>query len=65
MNEFEKWRENDSRGAGIWTTAAYEKGWKAALEWMLSKVQYQQNLAHYRQDLLWGFEKDIKEELED
>jgi len=32
MKEFEKWREQDSKGAGIWTTAAYKKGWKAALE---------------------------------
>ncbi len=30
--EFDKWRENSNKGAGIWTTAAYRKGWKAALE---------------------------------
>jgi hypothetical protein len=34
MKQFEKWREIDSRGAGMWTTAAYKKGWKAALEWV-------------------------------
>lgn len=32
MKQFDKWLDKRNKGAGIWTTAAYKKGWKAALE---------------------------------
>ena len=37
MTEFDKWRDREKKGAGIWTTAAYKKGWKAALRMIKSE----------------------------
>ena len=38
MKEFEKWRDELHTGTGIYTTAAIRKGWKAALDWVLSNL---------------------------
>jgi len=59
MTEFEKWLDKNCRGAGVWTTAGYKKGWKAALEWVLKKTQ-----EHYPDDWdAYDLIKDIQKEL--
>ncbi len=57
MKEFWKWREKNCKGSGIWTTAAYKKAWKAALEWAL-KNGY---INDYGDDIISS--RDIEEEL--
>ena len=64
MKEFKKWWKSEERHTTMCADVASEYAWKAALEWVQSRLEFGSEVAYSTDDILMAVKKEIREELE-
>jgi len=65
MKAFKKWWSHISYLHKPYEIYDHKRGWKAALEWAQSRLEFGSKAAYSTDDILTAIKKEIKEELEE